>query len=303
MQASIAIPHLKKGQLVREWGKDYTAATSVFTKDQQIALIPVYVNRTPGEKEIAFEVAKQTTLALALAELSKLIDGDDSVMTQLRAFFHLEPRSKSHQDLTTFFFQLKALTKEAKMNYGTTIMRFLTFAKQSDKLYDDHKDEIKDEMDEAEVTALFKKIQPKLIKTERPVEPFIKKEPEDDLYQITTDQDEKYTKLQVEIDELRGRLKGLEYESSEDSDEPEEAYQMGKYNSSAKYDTSRDHQKSSQHHSSANKKKRCTICNYTNHSAETCFKRTCDRCKGKGHSEPDCPSYRHKKNAPLNKKA
>ena len=25
MQASIAIPHLKKGQLVREWGKDYTA--------------------------------------------------------------------------------------------------------------------------------------------------------------------------------------------------------------------------------------------------------------------------------------
>ena len=211
LQASIAIPHLKKGQLVREWGKDYTAATSVFTKDQQIALIPVYVNRTPGEKEIAFEVAKQTTLALALAELSKLIDGDDSVMTQLRAFFHLEPRSKSHQDLTTFFFQLKALTKEAKMNYGTTIKCFLTFAKQSDKLYDAHKDEIKDDMDEAEVTALFKKIQPKLIKTERPVEPFIKKELEDDLYhyQITTDQDEKYTKLQVEIDELRGRLKGL----------------------------------------------------------------------------------------------
>ena len=36
-------------------------------------------------------------------------------MTQLRHFFYLEPRSKSHQDLTTSFFQLKALTEEAKM--------------------------------------------------------------------------------------------------------------------------------------------------------------------------------------------
>ena len=40
-------------------------------------------------------------------------------------------------------------------------MRFLTFAKQSEKLYNDHKDEIKDDMDEAAVTALFKKIQPR----------------------------------------------------------------------------------------------------------------------------------------------
>ena len=98
-------------------------------------------------------------------------------------------------------------------------MRFLTFAKQSDKLYNDHKDEIKDDMDEAAVTALFKKIQPKLVKTERPVDRVLRGNLKMIyIYQITTEQDEKYTKLQVEIDELRGMLKGLEYDSSEDSD-------------------------------------------------------------------------------------
>ena len=46
-------PTLAPGEKVAQWRRGYLAATATLTKEEKIALLPIYVNRTKVVNEIA----------------------------------------------------------------------------------------------------------------------------------------------------------------------------------------------------------------------------------------------------------
>ena len=67
VSASIQIPYLKKGQLLAEWSKDYLRATVMLTDVQRVQLLPSYVCRTKGEKNLAESVSGETDFNQAIS--------------------------------------------------------------------------------------------------------------------------------------------------------------------------------------------------------------------------------------------
>ena len=47
------VPALAPGEKVAQWRRGYLAAAATLTKEENIAILPIYVNRTKGEHEIA----------------------------------------------------------------------------------------------------------------------------------------------------------------------------------------------------------------------------------------------------------
>ena len=60
--ASIEIPHITKGQKVVDYKQIYKAATTLLSDGQKRAYLPVYIHRSEGEKNIAFQAAEKESL-------------------------------------------------------------------------------------------------------------------------------------------------------------------------------------------------------------------------------------------------
>ena len=66
MFTSVEIPHLQAGQKIADYKKIFLAATATLAKDdQRRACLPLYVDRTEGEKQIAFAAAAEDNLEKA----------------------------------------------------------------------------------------------------------------------------------------------------------------------------------------------------------------------------------------------
>ena len=141
-QGIINIPHLSEGDKIKDWKKTYLAASSILDEKQQIALLPVYVGRTSGERDIAHICAKKTTINDALTELELLIDGTPSRMVLLNRFWDLKPVTKDFKGLTSFFFTLQSDAKLAEIPNDVMFLRFLNFVKGGDTFFNQKETEL-----------------------------------------------------------------------------------------------------------------------------------------------------------------
>ena len=107
---SVEVPKLSIGQSVEAWRNVYKSAVSSLEEAKQIALLPSYVDRTPGEQEIAKLAAEESTLEKALDTIELMIDGEKSLFTLMKQFCEMEPQD----DWQTLFFKLKKLGKEIR---------------------------------------------------------------------------------------------------------------------------------------------------------------------------------------------
>ena len=161
MAQAIEIPKLESGQKVSEWRKTYVAATALLTEKQKVDLLPVYVNRTAGEREIAFICTEKGTIEEALDELENLVDGAPSRVVLTKKFFDIDVEGKQ-LDWKSLFFNLKLEGKKAHIPNDIIFIRFLGLVPGGDKFYEDNSDVVKDGLSEEDMLKMYRKIQPKL---------------------------------------------------------------------------------------------------------------------------------------------
>ena len=274
MTASITIPHLLKGQLVAEWSKNYQAATSLLDDTQRVQLLPIYVARTPGEKAIAQLATEKTTYAEAIALIISLIDGERSKIQLTRTFFEIT--APTDGDCTTVYFELQAAGVSAGIPNDVVFNRFLTFFKGGEKFYADNAAKIVATMTRETMLELFtdfkkKEDNYKGCKTVR------FNEEKEELYTMSKEEEKPdwAEQVQEELKDLRSivteKLKVQERSDDDSVSDTEEGYYYNRGQTS--------------------QYKHCTICKRRNHTAATCFKRRCIKCKGLGHSDFECPSF------------
>ena len=252
---SIAIPYLKAGESIIEWAKTYTSATAMLDEAQQIALLPVYVNRSLGEREIARVAATKDTLKAAIDELEVLIDGTSSVISHTKMFFEKEPRSSEAHEITACYFEMKVLADKAKIPKAVVLKRFLTFFKQGDAFYKDNAAKIDKadgaDLTDAEVLALVKLVQPKYRK--------VGQESSEMMGVMIKEEVLKLDELKQELSEVR-----------------EELYHMRKANEE-NYESEEDEVLKLGHRAPGNdnpgyRNKPCSHCGMYNHVSEKCYK-------------------------------
>jgi hypothetical protein len=290
--ANVPIPYLGKGQLVAEWSKDFLAATTMLKMDdvQRIQLLPMYVSRTPGEKALAESVSELTEYKAAIDEIKKLIDGETSTIQLTKSFFDVQ--APQDGDCTSVYFELYSKGTAADVPSDMIFKRFLTFFKIGDQFYVDHAAEIKVQMTKAESLAVFGKFKSKLDKLKKPVA--IKVETEEMYHAITQEREEKPSwakDLQNQINDMRDEMKDSRSyaEASDDNNESESEENEAFYYNNVSNNP--------QDQKGAKRQvKKCKICQKEGHYAETCRRRVCLKCKGKGHSDFECPSFTYKKN-------
>ena len=296
VSASIQIPHLKKGQLLSEWSKDYLRATVMLNDTQRVQLLPSYVHRTRGEKSLAESVSDKTDFTAAINEIKKFIDPEQSHI-QLNKQFYDVGRSDG-DDCTSVFFELYNKGTDAKIPTDMIFTRFLTLFKGGDKFYEDNTTAIKSEMSKTDMTVLFGKFKKELDKkSSKDKVVIIKEEPEENYVVDQKEQQPEWAKdmqdqlhfMQGQLNECRSHQNDYALSSGTETTESEEVYQY--QNSSKPKNTGKKHD-----NKSSKQSKNCKTCKRSGHSAEKCWKRICENCGGKGHSDFECSSYRKKEN-------
>lgn len=273
--AAVEIPHIAKGQKIADYKRVYSATTTLLTDAQKRAYLPVYLNRSEGEKNIAFQAAEKATLDDAFKFLEELIDGSPCIITECEKFFSLKPSSCSTDSIRSYFFQLNEQAKRAEIKADVFIKRFLTNIPGGKKLYKDKKDDITDEMTNAQVITFFKAVLEKLQKRQKAEHdsPDIKTEP----FTFQVEEEEAMPSwardLQREVGCLRSRMESSESGFQEEDVETQLMYPFQAGNQ-------------------GKEKKRCHVCNKTGHLSKSCFKRVCQTCSGTGHDAAMCPSTR-----------
>ena len=252
VQASIAIPYLKANESIREWSKGYHSATAMFDDAQRIALLPVYVNRSQGEREIARIAATKSTFNAAIDELELLIDGTSSVISNTKLFFQKEPRSMEAHEITACYFEMKVLADKAKIPNSVVLKRFLTFFKQGDAFYKDNAARIdkadKSELTDEEILALVKEVQPKYIKSG--------KEAADGKIK---DEILRFDELKQELSEVKEELYYMKQAQGENCESEEDEVMKFGYSTQGKSKPSFRSQA-------------CGVCGMYNHVTEKCYK-------------------------------
>ena len=277
------IPHLAPGQPVKEWRRRYLAATATLNDDQKKQMIPAYVHRSDGEVLLAEAAITETTLTGALSELEELIDGTPGRVTSVNEFWALKPASQSYTDLVSYFFLLKSEAELAKVTPDMLLIKFLNAVPEGSKVYDDNAAEIKPDMKEDKVKAIFRIVKDKLTvikkKSTSTYEsiPQIKKEREDfDVFVADEGIPRWAEELRDGLHNVQGML-GM-YQGDEDQDSPdEERMQSVMYN-----------KPNSQGNGAYVNDSKCWICLESGHYANRCRRRKCVRCGNEGHHEKKC---------------
>ena len=77
--------------------KGFLAVTALLEEKQKVAILPLYINRSSGDKDWAYRAEEQPTIALALKQLETQLDEEKSKLTQAIDFFSISP---SDSDMT-----------------------------------------------------------------------------------------------------------------------------------------------------------------------------------------------------------
>ena len=277
---SVEIPKLAVGQKVEEWRPLYEAGVSSLKEGQQLAFLPNYVDRTPGDLEIAKMASKETSLEAALDMIELLIDGPRSAFHLINDFCNV--RCKTGVDWQSMFFKLKKYGTLAGLSNDLIFLRFLGMVPNGKKFYYDNESKFCKEgasLSDRDMLDLFVKIKQKLVKSETIEE--IEK-PKSDEYVFAAEQVPGWAKdLQEEVANIKESLncKSESQESSSEAEAPEVFYAP-----------SFPKKKGSKAFKSFTKDKVCFECGKSGHVRASCHKWKCPNCGGKGHGRVECPS-------------
>ena len=285
MFTSVEIPHLAQGQSIADYKRVFLAATATLEKDaQRIACLPLYVNRTAGEKQLAFAAATKDTLDEAFTFLEEFIDGPPCVFSESSRFFDLKPNDITSMDsIRSYYFELLEVSGRAKIPGDTFLKRFLTNIPGGNKIMTEIEDDMKPTMTGEQLLNTFKKIMPKIQKRLSADDSSSQAASDQFVFPVSSTHSVETPpawaiSLQNDVNELRSRMGSSESGFVTDEEPQMFAYQNGG-----------NHGKK--------KKTGCKICGKKNHNQNTCFKRICENCQGAGHDAEVCPSFRTKRKA------
>ena len=139
MLSTVEVPHLKPGQKMKDYKRLFKAATVGYKDNEKLGCLAVYIHRTDGEKELAYQASEKTTLDAAFTFLEELIDGPPCEFLQAEEFFAMKPNGTSMDAVRSYFFELYEVSKSAKMPTDVFIKRFLSNVLGGKKLYDSNK--------------------------------------------------------------------------------------------------------------------------------------------------------------------
>ena len=267
MSQSPNVPTLAIGETVADWRRRYVAATATLKKEEKIALLPVYVNRTKGENEIAHLAAQETEVKAALDKIETLIDGTISLVKLMNSFFEVTGNDK---DITSLFFELQAAGKACKVDNSLIMIRFCGLVNNGERFYEDNKAKIVPEMTDTTMLELFQGAKAKL---KTPTQVNVKAE-KDYVWTASEEPPLWATEIHERLDEIERQNGQSSYNDQLSETDTEESVNYVQRQ--------------------PKKNMTCYICKKTGHLANTCFRRTCEQCKGKGHDKKDCPSGKRK---------
>ena len=170
MISTVEVPHLKTGQKIKDYKRLYKAATVGYKEAEKLGCLAIYIHRTEGETELAYQASEKETLDAAFKFLEQLIDGPPCEFLQSVEFFAKKPSNGSMDAVRSYFFELYEVSKTAKIPTDVFLKRFPSQVPSGKKLYDSNKDKVKAGLDSNAVTAVFQVITEKLqkkIKEER----------------------------------------------------------------------------------------------------------------------------------------
>ena len=165
---NLPIPHLQKGQSVKSWRILYTAATPGLSEEQQRTLLPVVVDRSTTDKAWACKAAGKTTLKEALDDLQARLDCKLTRLDAAQKFFELKPAAAvSLENLSEYFFQVLEAGSIASVAYDLIALKFLQPIPGATKLFSENEAELKENMSEEQVIAIFDKVKRRLQEKDR----------------------------------------------------------------------------------------------------------------------------------------
>lgn len=268
---NLLIPHLAVGQTIQEWKGMFVASTVTLTVTQKLEILPNFVNRYPGEQELAKIAAKKTTVAAAFKELAKLVDGKTDDISDFKDFMDTRLGCSEIAAQKAMLFDLVRKGTEAAIPTDIICKKFFAEIPGGAKLYESNKDKVKTGMVETDFVTLMQAVQDKMKKTELP-KAAIKEEiflgDQGSSQQIPSWANEMFS-------EIRAIKRAMVVPSEDDESYTSQTSEILEA-------------------SLADKEKKCQICNKKNHSADTCWLRICKFCSGKGHDLEECASLANK---------
>ena len=147
-----------------DYKRIYKAATTLLSDEQKRAYLPIYVHRSEGEKNIAFQASEKTSLDESFKYLEELIDGAPCIITECDRLFRMKPKDSSVDSIRSYFFQSHEQSKRAEIPSDVFLKLFLTNIPGGKKVYKDKKEAIIANMSDDQVVNLFKVVLEKLQK-------------------------------------------------------------------------------------------------------------------------------------------
>ena len=124
--------------------------------------MPLYINRSSGDKQWAYRAAEQPTIALALKQLETQLDGEKSRLTQSIEFFCISPSDSdmtNRSAISSFWFKVQDAGKDLGVTNDLIVYKFLQHVPNGNKVYEKLKETINPSMTEQDMTAVFDKAQ------------------------------------------------------------------------------------------------------------------------------------------------
>ena len=241
------------------------ASTVTLTEAQRLEILPEYVTRYPGEKELAKVAAKKTTIDAAFKELAKLIDGKTDTIADFKEFMDIHLSSTEVVAQKALLFELHTKGLEAEVPTDVICKKFFSEIPDGSKLYEANKSLVKAEMDLTAFVTLITTIQEKMKPMQQPV--VVKEE----VFSSSLTRPKSVDTMMVDLKEIK---KAVAQRDTEDEDRSNE---------------------SSEDVFEVDTRPKCQICKKKSHTEETCWLRICKFCKGKGHDMEKCPSMANRK--------
>ena len=269
---NLLIPHISVGQTIQEWKGVFIASTVTLSVAQKLEILPNFVNRYPGEQEMAKIAAKKTTVAAAFKELSKLIDGKTDDIADFKDFMDSRLGCSEVIAQKALLFDLVRKGTEAAIPTNIICKKFFAEIPGGSRLYEANKDKVTTTMVENDFIALMQAVQEKMKKADLP-----KAAIKEEIFVGESGGSEQIPSWANEMfSELREIKRSMAIRSD---DEGSQASYSSEVLEAAV---------------AANAEK-CQICSKKNHTAEKCWLRICKFCGGKGHDLEECASLANKK--------